>query len=82
MRWLMNANATDLWMVMLWVTAAIATLTVICGVFFAWKNRSIVEKDPVPHCNLQERLAQIANTPIVRGSKLDLRDPVAESGRN
>ena len=78
----MNPNATDLWIVMLWATAAIAILTVIGGVFFAWKNRSTIEKDPVPHCNLQERLAQIANTPIVLGSKLDLRDPVAESAKN
>jgi len=82
MRWLMNTNTTEFWVVMLCVAAAIATLTVISGFFFARRNRSVVEQDPVPHCNLQERLAQIAATPMVEGRKLDLRDPIVASGRN
>jgi hypothetical protein len=82
MRWLMNTNTTELWVVMLCVTAAIATLTVMGGFFFAWRKRSVVEEDPVPHCNFQERLAQIAATPMVQGRKLDSRDPVATAGRS
>jgi len=69
----MYTNTTEFWVVMLCVAVAIATLTIISGFFFARRHRSIVELGLVPHCNLQERLAQIANTPMVQGIKLDLR---------
>ena len=81
MRWLMNTNTTEFWVVMLCVAAAIATLTVLGGFFFARRKRSIVEQDPAPHCNLQERLAQIANMPMVQGVK-SAGDPVATSVGN
>jgi hypothetical protein len=57
-------------------------LMILGGIFFAWRKRANNEDDAVPHCNLQERLAQIANTPIVEGMKSALRDPVVTSERN
>jgi len=52
------------------------------GFLFLWRKRSIVEEGPVPHCNLQERPAQIANAPMVQGRELDLRNPGPTSVRN
>jgi hypothetical protein len=82
MHWLMNNATAEPWLILLCAGAATATLTAIGCFFFAWRKRFIIEDDPVPHCNLQERLAQIANTPTVQGMKLALRDPVATSGRS
>ena len=59
--------------------ATMALLTVLGGFFFAWRKRSFIEDDPVPHCNLQERLDQIANTPMVPGMTLELRAPAGAS---
>jgi len=64
----MNTNTTGPWVVMLCVAAAVATLTVVSGFFFAWRKRPDTEENLVPHCNLEERLSQIANTPMVEGS--------------
>ncbi len=82
MSWLMNNATAEPWLVLLCAAVATATLTAIGCFFFAWRKRSNIEEDAVPHCNLQERLAQIANTPMVQDMKLALRDPVATSGRN
>jgi hypothetical protein len=82
MKWLMNTDTAELLMVLLCVAVTMAILIALGAFFFAWRKRSIVDEDPIPHCNLQERLAQIANAPMVQGRKLDLRDPVATSGRS
>lgn len=60
MKWPMNTDTAGLLVVLLCVATAIAALTAIGRFFFAWRNRSLIEEAPVPHCNLQERLAQIA----------------------
>ena len=78
MRWLMS-TATESWLVLLCAAAATATLTAIGCVFFAWRKRSNIKEEVVPHCNLQERLAQIANTPMVQGMTSNLQAPVATS---
>ncbi len=75
MKWLMNNNVTELWLVLLCGAATMAILTT--GIVVAWRKRSAIEEGPVPRCNLEERLAQIANTPIVQGAKLASRDPAA-----
>ena len=82
MNWPTNMRTTELWLVLLCGVATMAILTVLGGLFFAWRKRSVLEEGAVPHCNLQERLAQIADTPTVEGVKLALRDPAAISGRN
>jgi hypothetical protein len=74
----MNGNMTQLWVLLLCVAAGIAIVAIASGVFFAWRKMSTGEGDPIPHCNLQERLAQIAQAPMVQGRKLDL--PAATSG--
>jgi hypothetical protein len=78
----MNTNSADLWLVLLCVAATMTTVMILGGMFFAWRKRSNNGEDAVPHCNLQERLAQIANTPMVKGMKLALLDPVVTSKRN
>ena len=82
MTWLMNTRATELWLVLLCGVATMAMLTALGGFIFAWRKRSVLEEDQVPRCNLQERLAQIANEPMVQGVKLTLRDPNTLSEKN
>lgn len=77
----MHTGTTQLWVALLCVAGAIAVLTVIVGFFVAWRKGS-AEEDPIPHCNLQERLAQIAQVPMVQARKTDLGDPVATPGGN
>jgi hypothetical protein len=74
MKWLMNTGTVGLLVILLGVATAMAALTAIGCFFFAWRKR-FVEEAPVPHCNLQERLAQIAQAPMVLGRKLDLPIP-------
>ncbi len=78
----MAGNMTQLWVLLLCAAAGIAIVAIASGVFFAWRKVSTGEGDPIPHCNLQERLAEIAQATVVQGKKLDLPAPVASPGRS
>jgi hypothetical protein len=74
MKWLMNTDTVGLLVVLLGVATTLAALTAIGCFYFAWRKR-FTEEAPVPHCNLQERLAEIAQAPMVQGRNLDLAIP-------
>ena len=56
---LAGTDTAKLWMVLLSVVVGVGTLAVIIAVFYTWKRR-LLEEEPLPQCNLQARLAQIA----------------------
>lgn len=66
---ILGTNNAELWIVLLSVAVAVAVLAGISGLFFAWKRRSIIE-EPLPHCNLEERLAQIGLVPPLPPEKV------------
>ncbi len=59
MDFLTNAQAGELWFILLCLAVAIAAAALTTGVLFAWRKRP-VDEEALPHCNLEERLAQIA----------------------
>lgn len=69
MDWFVGTSAAGLWAIAFAVALAIAVLAAIAGIFFAWKKRSVMEAAPLPHCNLEERLGQIAQANILQTKK-------------
>lgn len=67
MNWSMGSDSTQVWIVLLCTVVALAIAT---GIFFlvAWKRRGI-DEDPLPHCNLEERLSEIAQSTLVQAKK-------------
>lgn len=56
---LIATDSAKLWMVLLSSAIGIATLAAIISIVYVWKRR-LLEEEPLPQCNLQQRLAQIA----------------------
>jgi hypothetical protein len=67
MNWSMGSDSAQLWMVLL---CTVVALTVATGIFLliTWKRRAI-DEDPLPHCNLEERLTQIAQNTMLQAKK-------------
>ena len=67
MNWSMGSDSAQLWVVLL---CAVVALAIATGIFFlvSWKRRGI-DEDPLPHCNLEERLTQIAQSTMVQAKK-------------
>lgn len=67
MNWSMGSDSTQIWVVLLCTVVALAIAT---GIFFliTWKKRSL-DEDPLPHCNLEERLSQIAQSTMLQAKK-------------
>ena len=67
MNWSMGSDSAQLWIVLLCTVVALAIAT---GIFFllTWKRGS-VDKDPLPHCNLEERLTEIAQSTMLQAKK-------------
>ena len=67
MNWSMGSDSAQLWIVLLCTVVALAIAT---GIFFllTWKRGS-VDKDPLPHCNLEERLTEIAQNTMLQAKK-------------
>jgi Tfp pilus assembly protein PilO len=55
------SDSTQLWVLVLFVTAAITVAGY--SIYYVCKKRS-VDEEPLPQCNLQERLSQIAKTSL------------------
>lgn len=67
MNWSMGSDSAQLWIVLLCTVVALAIAT---GIFFlvTWKRRS-TDDDALPHCNLEERLTQIAQNTMLQAKK-------------
>jgi flagellar basal body-associated protein FliL len=67
MNWSMGSDSAQIWIVLLCTLVALAIAT---GIFFlvTWKKRGIDEQ-PLPHCNLQERLTQLAQNTMLEANK-------------
>lgn len=67
MNWSMGSDSAQLWILLLCMVVALATAT---GIFFlvTWKRR-LADNDPLPHCNLEERLTQIAQSTMIQAKK-------------
>lgn len=67
MNWSMGSDSAQLWIVLLCTVVALAIAT---GIFFlvTLKKRS-GDEDPLPHCNLEERLTQIAQSTMLQAKK-------------
>jgi hypothetical protein len=67
MNWSMGSDSAQLWIVLLCTVVALAIAT---GIFFlvTWKRRGI-DHDPLPQCNLEERLTQIAQSTMLQAKK-------------
>ena len=65
----MGNGATEIWGVSLFIVLAIAALAAIAGGYFVWKKRSVAEDDPLPHCDLEKRLGEIAHATLMQAKK-------------
>ena len=67
MNWSMGSDGAQLWIVLLCTVVAFAVAT---GTYFlfTWKKRSI-DTEPLPQCNLAERLTQIAQSTVLQAKK-------------
>jgi hypothetical protein len=67
MNWSMSSDSAQIWIVLLCTLVALAIAT---GIFFlvTWKKRGI-DEEPLPHCNLQERLTQLAQNTMLEANK-------------
>lgn len=67
MNWSMGSDSAQGWIVLLCTVVALAIAT---GIFFlvTWKKRGI-DEDPLPHCNLEERLTQLAQNTMLEAKK-------------
>ena len=56
MNWSMDIS--QFWLALMCVALALAITGGLAVFYFAWKKRGI-DEEPLPHCNLEERLTQI-----------------------
>lgn len=61
---LMGADKGNIWIVLFSVVVGTAFLAAIFGVFYVWKQRLIENQQPLPQCDLQKRLSQIAQASV------------------
>jgi hypothetical protein len=65
----LGADSSQIWMIFLYIAVAVAVLAGIASAYFIWKKHSVLEEDPLPHCNLAERLTQIADDTMLQAKK-------------
>jgi hypothetical protein len=66
---LMGTDTAQLSIVLLSVAIGVAVLAAISGLFIAWRKRSLIDEEPLPHCDLQQRLAQITHATDAQAPK-------------
>lgn len=57
---LIGADNGNIWVVLFSVVVGATILAAIFGVFYVWKRRQMENQEPLPQCDLQKRLSQIA----------------------
>jgi hypothetical protein len=60
----MNFDASQFWLALMCVVLALAITGGFTTLYFAWRRRGI-DHEPLPHCNLEERLEQIASNSML-----------------
>ena len=68
MNWPMNFDASQFWLALMCVVFALAVTGGLTTLYFALKKRGI-DQEPLPHCNLEERLAQIADSSMLQAKR-------------
>ena len=68
MNWSMGSDSAQIWMVVLSVVVALGLTTALVSLLMTWKKRS-VDEEPLPHCNLEERLSQITQSTMLQAKK-------------
>lgn len=68
MNWSMGMDVSQLRLVALCVVLAIAITGGVAALWVAWRKRD-VDEEPLPHCNLEERLSQIASNSMLPAKK-------------
>lgn len=69
MNWFAGNSATQFWAVLLCLAVLIAVSSTIAVLFRAWKKRSMLDDEPLPQCNLEERLNQITEATRLQAKK-------------
>ena len=59
MTWSMGSQSSQLWILLLCIVVGAVVSGSVYGAYQMWRKRNI-DEEPLPHCNLEERLAQIA----------------------
>jgi hypothetical protein len=69
MNWFAGNTATQFWTVLLCLAVLIAVSSAIAAICGAWKKRSVLDDEPLPQCNLEERLNQITEATRLQAKK-------------
>jgi len=64
MNWSMGSENGQIWLLLLCIVVGAVVSGSVYGAYLLWRKRLADNEEPLPHCNLEERLAQIANTPL------------------
>ena len=64
----MGTENSQFWLALMCVALVLAITGGLSVLYFAWKKRGI-DHEPLPHCNLEERLTQIANNSMVEAKR-------------
>jgi len=64
MNWSMGSENGQLWIILFCIVVGAAVSGSVYGAYMMWRKRSLLDEEPLPHCNLEERLSQIAKASI------------------
>ena len=62
MNWSMGSENSQVWLLLLCIIVGAVISGSVYGGYLLWRKRSVGDEEPLPHCNLEERLTQIAKT--------------------
>jgi hypothetical protein len=63
MNWSMGSENGQFWLLLLCIVVGAVVSGSVYGAYLLWRKQS-VDEEPLPHCNLEERLSQIAQASI------------------
>jgi hypothetical protein len=68
MNWPTNFDGSQIWLALMCVVLALSITGGLTTLYFVWKKRGI-DHEPLPQCNLEERLAQIADSSMLQAKR-------------
>ena len=68
MNWPTNFDVSQFWLALMCVVLALSITGGLTTLYFVWKKRGI-DHEPLPQCNLEERLAQIADSSMLQAKR-------------